>query len=100
MKTIFTFVIIIFFGFLIYSFFFKYPYRYVGYFYPVKENMDKWVESKPLSSIDGCRDWVNEMINKYKVYDTENYDYECGKDCYKGDPYNQGVTYTCHSSLR
>ena len=98
MKTIFIIGIIIVIGYLAYNYFIKYPYRYIGYFYPSIENMDKWVESEPLSSVDECRDWVNGMINQYNLADSDNYDYECGKDCYKGDPYSQGVKYTCHTS--
>lgn len=100
MKKLLVIAVVALFCFLIYRLFFKYPYRYVGYFYPDIENMDKWIESEPLESVNSCRDWVNEMINKYKVYESSNYDYECGKDCYKADPYNQGVTYTCHTSVR
>ena len=97
MKLIFSIIIIGVVGYFVYNQFFKYPYRYVGYFYPNIDNMDKWVESDPMGSVNECRDWANEMINKYKV-ESGKYDFECGKDCYKGDPYNQGVTYTCHSS--
>ena len=39
------------------------------------------------------------MADEYGVSYSGNYDYECGKDCYKGDPYYQGVKYTCHSSV-
>jgi len=100
MRNVLIIVLLVFSGLFIYRQFFKYPYRYVGYFYPDIENMDNWVESKPLGSLDSCRGWVNEMINKYKVYDSSGYDFECGKDCYKGDPYNQGVTHTCRSSVK
>lgn len=81
-------------GWFIYTQFIKYPVRYIGYFYPNTENHDHWIESQPLSSIDDCRNWVNTQISN------NNYDYECGKDCYKGDPYSQGVNYTCKTSLR
>lgn len=75
-----------------------YPYRYVGYFYPSIDNMENWVESEPLNSLGECRLWAEDMADNYNTIIDNNYDYECGKDCYKGDPYNQGVTYTCHTS--
>ncbi len=99
MKAIISIIIIFLVGYFIYSQFIKYPYKYVGYFYPSIDNMDKWVESEPLGSVDECRDWADEMVDEYHVASSDNFDYECGKDCYKGDPYNQGVTYTCHSSV-
>jgi len=64
--------------------------------------MEKWDESNPLPSLDACRNWVDEMTDYYfdqdKNFDIDNFDYECGKDCYKGDPYLQGVTHTCRTS--
>ena len=39
------------------------------------------------------------MEDKYTLNNNNYTDYECGKDCYKGDPYFQGNTYTCNSSL-
>ena len=74
----------------------RYPYRYVGYFYPDIENLNEWEESDPLRSLDECREWVGKMVSAHGH--NRDYDYECGKDCYKGDPYNQGVTYTCETS--
>jgi len=94
-KYILGLIFLIIIGWFIHQRFIKYPVRYVGYFYPDTENYDSWVESQPLKSIEGCRDWVNTQISN-----SDDYDYECGKDCYKGDPYNQGVNYTCNSSLR
>jgi hypothetical protein len=99
MRNVLITAVLILLGFFAYRQFIKYPYRYVGYFYPDIENMNNWVESQPLGSLNSCHNWVNEMINKYRVYDN-NYDFECGKDCYKGDPYGQGVIYTCHTSVR
>jgi len=96
MKLVFAVIALLFAGWFIYNSFLKYPVRYIGYFYPDKSNMEKWIESPPLSSVDACRDWVNTQIKD----ENQNYDYECGKDCYKGDPYNQGLTHTCNSSLR
>ena len=99
MKTVVTIAIIILLGNLTYNRFIKYPYRYVGYFYPSIENLNNWVESKPFGSVDECREWADAMADEYKVAYSGNYDYECGKDCYKGDPYGQGLTYTCHTSV-
>lgn len=91
--------IILFFLYLIYRNFIKYPYRYVGYYYPNLENLNAWVESKPFKSVEDCRYWAEGMADRDGVAYSGEYDYECGKDCYKGDPYSQGVTYTCHSSV-
>ncbi|OGM28392.1 hypothetical protein A2801_02565 [Candidatus Woesebacteria bacterium RIFCSPHIGHO2_01_FULL_41_10] len=99
MKAVISIVVILVIGYFVYNQFIKYPYRFVGYFYPNIENMDKWVESKPLGSVDECREWADEMADEYGVASSGNFDYECGKDCYKADPYNQGVTYTCHTSV-
>lgn len=103
MKTILATIVIFTIGYFIYSHFIKYPYRYVGIFYPNAENLNKWVESEPFGSADECREWAEEMADDY-IYSLGlayggNYDYECGKDCYKGDTYSQGVTYTCKTSV-
>ena len=106
MKILLAIIIVIYSGYLLYTNFIKYPYRYVGYFYPDIENLEYWVESKPFKSVEACKEWVDEVVDQYadilaasgKEYDY-NFDYECGKDCYKADPYNQGVTYTCHTSV-
>lgn len=100
MKVIVCIIIILIAGYFLYNNFLKYPYRYIGYFYPDIDSLDKWVESEPLSNIDECREWIDDMANSYGTANSGNFDYECGKDCYKGDPYNQGVTYTCNSSER
>jgi hypothetical protein len=81
---------------LIYSRFAKYPYRYIGYFYPNIDNMEYWDESGPVTSVEECKEWVDKMVVKYNA---TNYDYECGKDCYKGDPYDQNNQYTCRTSV-
>lgn len=99
MKAILVIIGIVVFGYFFYGKFVKYPYRYVGYFYPDVNYMEKWVESEPMSSVDECQEWAEEMADRYKVAFNGNYDYECGKDCYRGDPYKQGVTYTCHTSV-
>jgi len=99
MKNIFVILIFIAIGYFIYRNFIKFPYRYVGFFYPNIDNMEKWIESEPFNTLESCREWAAEMEDKY-TFNSNNYtDYECGKDCYKGDPYFQGVTYTCNSSL-
>lgn len=84
-------------GRAIYFQFVKYPYRYIGYFYPNIDNLEYWDESGPVSSVEECKEWVNTMIVKYNAI---NYDYECGKDCYKGDPYDQNNQYTCRTSVQ
>lgn len=84
-------------GFQLYKYFLKYPYRYVGYFYPDIENMEYWDESGAFGSVNECKEWVDKMVVKYKA---TNFDYECGKDCYKGDPYDQNNLYTCRTSVQ
>lgn len=99
MKVIISIILVLVISYFLYNTFIKYPYRFVGYFYPNIENMDKWIESEPLGSIEECREWADKKADEYRVASNSNFDYECGKDCYKGDPYNQGVTYTCHTSV-
>jgi len=92
-------IILVVMGNFLYKRFIKYPYRYVGYFYPSIYNLNKWVESEPFDSVEECRDWADGMADHYGVAVTADYDYECGKDCRKGDEYNQGVKYDCYSSV-
>jgi len=99
MKAILIIGILIFVGHWGYKNYVQYPYRYVGYFYPNINNLNKWVESEPMSSVDECREWADEMSDEYGVASSGDFDYECGKDCYKGDPYSQGLTYTCNTSV-
>ena len=99
MKSIFTIIVFVVLGYFLYSRFIKYPYRYVGYFYPSIDILSEWVESEPIGSVDECREWAEEMADEYEVAYSGNYDYECGKDRYKGDPYYQGLKYTCHTSV-
>lgn len=100
MKNIFAIVVVIIISILIHNLLFNNNIKYVGYFYPDKENMEDWSESDPLNSLTECQDWVNNMIDLYEISDENQYDYVCGKDCKKEDAYNQGVSYTCRSKVR
>lgn len=99
MKAIILLGIFLFIGYWGYKNYIKYPYRYIGYFYPSVDNLSNWVESEPLGSVEECREWADAMSDEYDVASSGNFDYECGRDCYKGDPYNQGLTYTCNTSV-
>lgn len=99
MKAIIVLGIFLFVGYWGYTNYIKYPYRYVGYFYPSINNLSKWVESEPMNSVEECREWADEMSAEYGVASSGSFDYECGKDCYKGDPYSRGLTYTCNTSV-
>ena len=92
-------VFIIFFAQSYYKNNIKYPVRFVGYFYPVYGETSKFIESEPLKTIEDCRDWAEDQADNYGGSGYSNYDYECGKDCYKGDPYGGGVIHTCKTSV-
>lgn len=75
------------------------PKPYALYFYPDKTHMNKFLETSPLKTKKDCYG----VLKLYVKYNTENgkqWDYECGKNCRPGDPYGQGVRYTCESSFK
>lgn len=52
---------------------------WIGFYYPDANNLDKWVQSDKLDSLDECRDWVDGMV--LARYQDTNSDYECGQNC-------------------
>lgn len=58
--------------------------NWTGFYYPDANNIgdeSTWIIEPWFSSLDECRNWVDDMI-----WNNTNYDYECGYKCrYKSD---------------
>lgn len=70
--------------------------EYVGFYYPDENNLLNDIQSPVLfSSLEACRDWVDEQVSLYNSNDT-GYDYECGKNC----KLSSGKPYRCEETLK
>jgi uncharacterized protein YxeA len=69
--------------------------KYVGFFYPDSNNLNKDIQSEDtFTSLEACRDWVNEQASIYNQ-NGFGYDYECGKNC----DLSGGKPYICEETL-
>lgn len=60
-----------------------------GYYYPDKNNIgdkSKWVIQEGFTTLDYCRDWVNNISKG-----NDNFDYECGYNCTYRENYGMNV---------
>ena len=65
--------------------------NWMGVFY-IEGNLQNETISSPMSSLEECRDWVDEQS---QVYGSSNYDYECGRDCELSE---SGTIYHCEET--
>ena len=78
------------------NFFFKKD-TYIGFYYPDANNLTNDIQSKEtFSTLEACRDWVDEQKSIYNPSATNSDDYECGKNC---DLQNGQKPYICEETL-
>lgn len=53
-----------------------FSWKYIWFYYPDKNNLEKFIESPDLNSIEECRNWVN-----WQWYVNWKWDYECWYKC-------------------
>lgn len=80
--------------------------NYIAFFYPNVEDLNVWVESEPLNTIEECRDWVDAEADVYAYnlkekknerYDY-NFDYECGYKCRVDTVFDGKNVITCEKT--
>jgi len=69
------------------------PPKFIGFYYPDAGNLFDYKQSPELTSLEQCREWVDDVKNGRTDND---FDYECGKCCKLSDG---GGIYVCDETL-
>jgi len=64
-----------------------------GFYYPNEGNLTYSIPSPQFKTLDECRDWVDEQVQKYNP-SGYGYDYECGKNCEYKDSFTMQICET------
>ena len=69
------------------------PPKFIGFYYPNADNLLVYKQSPELSSLEQCRNWIDDISGGRT--DT-SFDYECGKNCKLSE---SGGIYVCDETL-
>lgn len=54
--------------------------KWLGFYYPDRNNLTSHIQSAEVDSLEECRVWVESQVSIYNP-SGYGYDYECGKNC-------------------
>lgn len=72
------------------------PDTWQGFYYPNEASLLSHIASPVFNSLEECRDWVDEQVQKYNP-EGYGYDYECGRNC---RPRKEFTALVCEETIK